>query len=393
VEPIDDDFEDLYENAPCGYLSTAPDGTIIQVNQTFLGWTGHDRPQLVGKARLQDLLAPGDRIFYETHIAPLLRMQEQVREIAVTVVAPLGRLPMLLNATLVRGTDAAAQMVRACMFLAADRRSYEVELLAERRRAEESEARARQLATTLQQSLIPPTLPMIDGLDLAAVYRPAGRGDEIGGDFYDVFQTGRDEWALVIGDVAGKGAGAAVLTSLIRYTLRATATRTRSPRTVLSALNSAIRAQGSGRACTVAFARIRPGTQGRRRLTLALAGHPPPLLLTPNGRPVAIGRFGTMLGVLDTPELHETTIDLHPGDVVVLYTDGVTEGRRGTEYFGEDRLTGVLAQLRGRTAAEIAARLGDVAVDYQGGLPRDDIAVVVLAAGHLSNTGSDRALV
>jgi sigma-B regulation protein RsbU (phosphoserine phosphatase) len=90
-----------------------------------------------------------------------------------------------------------------------------------------------------------------------------------------------------------------------------------------------------------------------------------------------------MLGVLDTPELHETTIDLHAGDVVVFYTDGVTEGRRETEYFGEDRLTEVLAELRERSAAEIAARLGNAAVVYQGGLPRDDIAIVVLTAGNV----------
>jgi sigma-B regulation protein RsbU (phosphoserine phosphatase) len=382
ADPADDDLEDLYENAPCGYLSTTPDGTIIRVNRTFLAWTGYDRAQLVGKSRLQELLAPGDRIFYETHVAPLLRMQDQVREIAVTVAAPLGRLPVLLNAALVRNPDATPRVIRAGMFLAADRRSYETELLAARRRAEESEARARRLATTLQQSLIPPALPSIPGLDLAAVYRPAGRGDEVGGDFYDVFQAARDEWVVAIGDVTGKGAGAAVLTSLARHTLRAAATHRRSPRTVLSDLNTTMRTQGPGRGCTVALGRIRPGTHDGHRVTVALGGHPQPLLLTPRGRPVAIGRFGTTLGVLDTPELHETTIDLRSGDALVFYTDGLTEGRRGTEYFGEDRLENMLTQVRDRNATEIATRLGDAAVDYQGGLPRDDIAIIVIRAGN-----------
>ena len=90
--------EDLYENAPCGYLSASPDGTIVRVNATFLGWTGYTREALVGTRRFQDLLSPGGRIYHETHYAPLLRMQGSVREIAVDIVAADGRrLPVLVN--------------------------------------------------------------------------------------------------------------------------------------------------------------------------------------------------------------------------------------------------------------------------------------------------------
>jgi PAS domain S-box-containing protein len=147
--------EDLYEDAPCGLLSLHLDGTVVTVNRTLLRWTGHDRTTLVGRP-LRELLAIGDRILYETHHAPLLRMQDEVRELAVTLVCPRGKLPVLLNSVLDRGPDGAPQGIRIAVFLAVDRRSYEAELLAARRRAEESEARVRLLARTLQNSLLPP---------------------------------------------------------------------------------------------------------------------------------------------------------------------------------------------------------------------------------------------
>ncbi len=95
----EDDPAELYENAPCAYLSARPDGTITKVNETFLAWTGYDRDALVGTRRFQDLLPVGDRIFYETHVAPMLLMQGRLREISVQVITAAGpRLPMLLNA-------------------------------------------------------------------------------------------------------------------------------------------------------------------------------------------------------------------------------------------------------------------------------------------------------
>ena len=208
--------EELYEDAPCGLLSLRPDGDVVTVNRTFLRWTGHDPATVVGRS-LRELLAIGDRIFYETHYAPLLRMQDEVRELAVTLVCPRGRLPVLLNSVLDRDADGVPRSIRIAVFLAGDRRSYEGELLAARRRAEASEARARLMALTLQTSLLPPELPRVPGLDLGAVYRPAGRGDEVGGDFYDVFSTGPDDWAVAVGDVVGKGVTAATLTSLVRH--------------------------------------------------------------------------------------------------------------------------------------------------------------------------------
>lgn len=137
---LEESTEDLYENAPCGYFSALPDGTLVKVNQTFLTWTGFGREDLVGRKRLRDLLTAGGRIFYETHYAPLLRMQGQVREIALDVVCADGRrLPVLLSSTL--RLDAAAQplLSRTTVFNATDRKEYERELLRERQRAEQAD--------------------------------------------------------------------------------------------------------------------------------------------------------------------------------------------------------------------------------------------------------------
>ena len=125
---LDDDPEELYDNAPCGYLSALPNGTIVKVNGTLLKWTGYERGALVGR-RLHDLLPPGDRIFYETHVAPLLHMQGTVREIAVQLVCASGRrLPVLVNSVLKSDVDGTPQMVRTAVFDATERRFFRREL-------------------------------------------------------------------------------------------------------------------------------------------------------------------------------------------------------------------------------------------------------------------------
>jgi phosphoserine phosphatase RsbU/P len=201
-----DNAEKLYDEAPCGYLSTTPDGTVVRVNRTFLTWTGLTREELVGVRRFADLLSVGGRIYHETHLAPMLRLQGAVREMALEVVRADGELlPVLLNAVLERGADGEPVVVRVAVFDATERRLYEQELLRARRSAEEAESRALSLARTLQQTLIPPHPPDIPGLELAAAYRPAGDGAEVGGDFYDVFQRADGDWIVVLGDVSGKG--------------------------------------------------------------------------------------------------------------------------------------------------------------------------------------------
>jgi PAS domain S-box-containing protein len=137
---LEESAEDLYENAPCGYLSALPDGTIVKVNQTFLTWTGYRREDLVGHRRLQDLLTSGGRIFHETHYAPLLRMQGSVRGIAVDMIcADDRRLPVLLSSTLKMDADGQPLLSRTTVFNATDRREYERELVRERQRAEQAD--------------------------------------------------------------------------------------------------------------------------------------------------------------------------------------------------------------------------------------------------------------
>ncbi|HST63935.1 MAG TPA: SpoIIE family protein phosphatase [Mycobacteriales bacterium] len=375
--PADD--PDLAELAPCGLLSTEPGGLIVRVNATFLSWTGYDRADLVGRRRFQDLLSPGGRIYHETHYAPLLFMQGSVREIAVELVRADGsRLPALVNSSVQADAEGKPVLVRTAVFPAGDRRGYEQELLRARRDAEEAATRARLLAQTLQESLIPPELPRIPGLQVAGRYRPAGTGDEVGGDFYDVFATG-DDWAVVVGDVCGKGAPAAVVTSLARHTVRGAAVRTRMPKTALAAVNNALlRQPDPARFCSLVHARLRRDPAGRLRLTVASGGHPLPLVVGAAGRGGPVGVPGTVLGVVARPRLHDTTVELRPGDVALFYTDGVTEARRDGEFYDDDRLLRTLTALRGEDAGTIAERIGAEVVGFQGGLPRDDIALVVL---------------
>ena len=377
---LEDSAEDLYENAPCGYFSTLPDGTIAKANATFLNWTGYSRAELVGHRTFQSLLAVGDRIFYETHYAPLLRMQQAVREIAVEVVRADGvRLPVLLNTVVKTDRDGEIAYFRTSVFDARQRRQYERELLRARERAEESEARAQSLARTLQESFIPPLPPEIPGLQIGAAYRPAGTGDEVGGDFYDVYATAEDDWVVVLGDVRGKGVLAARVTALARYTLRAAAMQSREPAAVLTTLNAALQRSDEDRFCTVAYLRVQPQPEQPPVITLVIGGHSLPVRVDGAGKNAdMIGVHGDLIGVLDDPVFTETDVQLKPGDVLCLYTDGVSEGRRDNEYYGDERLVALLSNLAGEPAADIAEKIVEDVVTFQNGLPRDDIAVVVL---------------
>jgi serine/threonine-protein kinase RsbW len=156
--PWDDDPDDLYEHAPCGYLTTLPDGTIVKVNQTFLSWTGYARNELIGRRRFRDLLSSGGQLFHETHYAPLLNMQDDVHEIAFDMVCADGReLPTLVNSRLGRSESGLPRTIRTTVFNATDRRGYENELLKARRTAEESEQRIRVLQQIVADLAAAPT--------------------------------------------------------------------------------------------------------------------------------------------------------------------------------------------------------------------------------------------
>lgn len=376
--PLEDDTKDLYEQAPCGYISTQMDGMIVRANQTFLDWTGYTENEIVGVRRFSDLLTAGGRIYHETHYAPLLQMQGEAREIAIDILGADGRrLPALINSIVKKDEEGNPAVIRTAIFHATDRREYERELLRARERAEETEAQVRLLAETLQASLIPPAPPHIPGVDLGAVYRAAASGMDVGGDFYDVFEIARDDWVVVIGDVCGKGAKAAAITALARYTIRAAAIQVRGPSRVLHLLNEAMLRQQPDSFCTVLYARVRRGRHGIK-ITIAVGGHPLPLLVKPDGRASTIGVPGTVIGVVPDPDLKEYKFELQPGDVLTFFTDGVTEGRSGDEFFGEDRLADLVVTHRTEEARALATRIGDELLRFQDGRPRDDIAALVL---------------
>ncbi|MDQ3914144.1 MAG: SpoIIE family protein phosphatase [Actinomycetota bacterium] len=238
------------------------------------------------------------------------------------------------------------------------------------------------VARTLQKSLLPPNLPEIPGIDLAARYEPAGEGNEVGGDFFDVFRWGRRRWALVIGDVSGKGADAAAVTGLARHTLRAAALAQRSPSAILGVLNEALLAEGAGggtreKFSTVVFATLEMTDDGVC-LTAASGGHPPPLVLRADGKVEELAAPGTLIGVFDEVTLTDQFTYLEPGDTVVFYTDGVTDIPEIEEQGSSLLLETFLRSAPSRDPRTIADDIVRAAVDVQNGTPRDDIALIVL---------------
>jgi PAS domain S-box-containing protein len=233
------------------------------------------------------------------------------------------------------------------------------------------------IARSLQKSLLPPELPPVPGIETAARYRPAGIGNEVGGDFYDLFDMGGGRWGVVVGDVCGKGAEAAALTGLARYTIREAATHDERPSAVLTSLNNALMRQAELQLCTVAFGSLEPGPD-RARFTVSCGGHPLPILLRADGRLETAGRAGTILGVFEDPDVPEAEVELGPGDSVLLYTDGVTDERSATEGFGEQRLKSLLRSCRGMGAEGIADVIDRAVMEFRPEDPRDDVALLVV---------------
>jgi PAS domain S-box-containing protein len=242
------------------------------------------------------------------------------------------------------------------------------------------------VAAALQVSLTPRELPDVPEAEVSSRYEPAGDGREIGGDFYDVFPLDDHTWGIVLGDVSGKGAEAAAVTAQARYTLRALAHPARPPSATLRELNA--RMVGSAdleRHCTLVYAVARP-TQEGVDLTLCLAGHHAPLVLRDHdGRRSVepVGVFGTALGLLEEPELHDATTRLEPGDMICLFTDGLVEARDGAVLFGSDGVTRVMLSDAAASPEELAGALVDAARRFHHSpLLSDDLAILVLRAGH-----------
>jgi serine phosphatase RsbU (regulator of sigma subunit) len=240
-----------------------------------------------------------------------------------------------------------------------------------------------ELAQTLQESLLPPRLPEIPGLDVAARYVAGRTGTEVLGDFFDVFPSVRGSWGIVVGDVCGQGVPAAKSTALARYTLRAEAHRETRPSVILAALNQALLEwlTDDPRFLTAIYATVRP-TRAGASVQISSAGHPLALMRRADGRVQALGRPGTLLGLLPDPELSDSHGLLRAGDSLILFTDGITEARRRAdrELYGEDRLRDCIAGLAGASATQMADAIQQAALVFSGEDCGDDTVALVLKA-------------
>jgi len=379
---MSEDTDDLYDNAPCGYLSTLLDGTITKVNATLLGWLGYRRDEAVGCRRFADLLTVGGRLYHETHFAPLLHMQGQVRGIALDLRAADGsRLPVLVTSTVKTGDAGQPRLIRTTIFDARERRAYEQELLRARQEADRDRVRLQHLVASLQRSLLPATLPTPPGMDTAAYYHMASP-DEVGGDFYDLIPLADGRWGFFLGDVCGKGVDAAAVTAAARYTLRAAAVYDPTPAAALANLNAVLYQDyftDAHRYCTVIFGILTPAAAGYT-VTLASGGHPPALLIRADGtadfQPTP---GGTLVGVIPDAPFVTRTIPLGVGDTLLLYTDGLTEAHTGTgTQFGADALRAFASGPAGGTATDLVSRLTELLTTLGDGLI-DDVALMALS--------------
>jgi serine phosphatase RsbU (regulator of sigma subunit) len=243
-------------------------------------------------------------------------------------------------------------------------------------------------SATLQESLLPRSVLPVPGLEIATRYLAATEGQVVGGDFYDVVRRPDGTALLMVGDVQGKGIEAAALTSTARHTLRTAALSGDSPAQMLRRVNGALlyadaeRLDAAGtptvRFVTASVVALRPCPDGTFTGVLASGGHPPPLLIRPQGAVETLHTEGPLLGVFADAEFHERDLHLDLADVLVLYTDGVTERRQDPEVFDEHQLGRLVRnQLTTRRAEAVAQLVLDTVVDLSPRDARDDIALVV----------------
>jgi len=237
-----------------------------------------------------------------------------------------------------------------------------------------------EVARELQRTLLPSELPTIPGVVLAARYRASGRSNQVGGDFYDVFDAPEGEWALLIGDVVGKGAAAAATTSLVRATTQAAVLRGDGPEAALRLVDEALRRRSPMQICSAVHGRLRPLPGGGVDVLLVDAGHPPPLVLRRGGALEVVEIPGMLLGVQPGAMFAEVRVRLEPGDVLLLYTDGATELRGAALSRGESVLHRTVLASAGVPLPQLVERVEHQALVVSGGELRDDLALLAVGA-------------
>lgn len=237
---------------------------------------------------------------------------------------------------------------------------------------------ARSVAQTLQKSFLPPELPDIPGIDIAARYFPAGEGQQIGGDFYDAFRIDGRRFGFVLGDVSGKGLEAATVTTLARHTIRGAALTARHPSEALRVLNAALIEQNqTDRFCTAVYAIVDPRF-ARVRVTVSSGGHPCPYVIRNDGTVAPVECGGTLLGFIDDVSLRDTQVELEFGDKLFLFTDGAMDIRTRNGMFGQDGLEKLLYECAKRGTDAAAEHISQVLIELQDGVATDDIAFMIM---------------
>ncbi|WP_156726330.1 SpoIIE family protein phosphatase [Streptomyces apocyni] len=235
------------------------------------------------------------------------------------------------------------------------------------------------ISQSLQRSLLPPGLPQVPGVEVDVIYRAAGEGNEVGGDFYDLFPIRDGAYGFAIGDVCGTGPEAAAVTGLARHALRLLAREGFGGPAVLERLNAAILDEGArSRFLTLLYGELWPQEDGSAILKIVCAGHPLPLRLRQDGTVEPYAEPQPLLGVMEDLELYEQTVTLDPGDVLLCVTDGVTERREGTRMLGDDGLADVLTTCTGLTAGAVAARIMRAVERFASDAPSDDMAILAM---------------
>jgi serine phosphatase RsbU (regulator of sigma subunit) len=238
------------------------------------------------------------------------------------------------------------------------------------------------IAHELQSTLLPEKLLQPPGTEVRALYAAAGELNEVGGDFYDVFERDGGRWMLSIGDVCGKGPRAAGVTALARHTLRAAALSGQSPAEMLRTLHRALALQPVGEdMCTACLVMLELEPSGGARVSVTLAGHPPALVIASDGSVSRLGKQGTMLGVIDPIAIEEVHAELPRGATLLLHTDGVSDAGRPGRTVGEEELMRLCAGAAGQTVTQLLHRIELAARTRAEGSLRDDIALLALRLG------------
>jgi sigma-B regulation protein RsbU (phosphoserine phosphatase) len=366
----------LYDEAPCGYMTTTMDGTVAHVNARVLEWTGFARDEVVGRRRFTDLLRVGARIFFESQVAPTLQLQGHVHDVALELLGADGRTTSVVaTAVVVPAEGAVPAHVHLTLVDGQPRREFERSQVEARLRAEESESRTSEVARTLQRSLLQGVTESGPGYTVTIRYRPAVETLEIGGDWYDAFPVGDGRVAISVGDVIGRGLTAAVAMGQIRSALRALAAAGDGPSQVLDHLDRFVPRVVGAWMATTAIVEVDPATGEAR---YASAGHLPALVVEPDGftRFLWEGRSPPLAALaLDAPRPSATTT-VPPGSRILLCTDGLVERAGRDINVGLEAWADSAAGLH-LTAPEVMAdmMLKDLLADE---VDRDDVCLVCL---------------